>query len=69
MDAGTVWLSRHSELRNILNSCIEEWYGSQNGSVVSNRQYISTDDVYAMLSKIDDSINGLKRTGYGLGAG
>jgi len=46
---------RHAELRNILNSSIEEWYGSPDGNTVSNRQYVSADDVFEMLKKIDNN--------------
>ena len=58
---------RHAELRNILNSSIEEWYGSPDGNTVSNRQYVSADDVFEMLKKIDN--NTQPSNGYGLGAG
>ena len=50
---------RSTELRNILNSSIEEWYGSPDGQIVSNRQYVSADDVYDMLNNINKNVSKL----------
>jgi uncharacterized protein len=50
---------RHSELRNILNSSIEEWYGSADGQEQKNRQYVSTDDIFDMLNNINKNVDKL----------
>jgi len=47
---------RIDELRNILNNTIEEWYGSENGKTVQNKQYISVDDIYEQLKRIEDAV-------------
>jgi len=62
---------RHDEIRNIINSCIEEWYGSSAGQIVMNRQYVSADEVFEMLNTINSNVMRLssRDTGYGLGAG
>ena len=47
---------RIDELRNILNNSIEEWYGTANGQTVQNKQYISVDDIYEQLNRIERAV-------------
>ena len=54
---------RISELRNILNSSIEEWYGSENGSTIQNKQYISTDDIFEQLNRIEKYVKPKRSVG------
>ena len=44
---------RTEELRNILNSTIEEWYGTDEGQIVKQREFVDANDVYAKLSDIE----------------
>ncbi len=61
---------RTGELRNILNSSIEEWYGTPEGQTVHNKQYISTEDIYEQLKRIETGVDNLNpNINYGLGAG
>jgi hypothetical protein len=50
---------RTTEVRNIINSSIESWYGSNEGQHVQNREYISADDIKAQLDRIENSIKGI----------
>lgn len=61
---------RYDELRNILNSSIEEWYGTDTGQVVREREYVSVDELVEQLNRIEKGVEFLKTpNGFGLGAG
>jgi uncharacterized protein len=48
---------RTDEIRIILNSSIEEWYGSSEGQTVRNREYISVDEIREQLNRIESGMN------------
>jgi hypothetical protein len=50
---------RTEELRNILNSSIEAWYGTNEGQIVRQREFISADEIKAQLDRIENSLKGI----------
>lgn len=62
---------RTDEVRIILNNAIEEWYGSEQGQVVKNREYISADEIHEQLKRIEIGISNIPPNNivFGLGAG
>lgn len=53
---------RIDELRNILNSSIEEWYGTGTGQEVKRREYVSVDDLTEQLNRIEAGIGSINST-------
>lgn len=50
---------RSEEIRNILNNSIETWYGTNEGSMIKQREYISAEDIKAQLDRIELSVKNI----------